>query len=120
MTYGRRWSIRRSSSKIQSRDWATSMAFLTIVVAFAARALLVMLFLPFSALDKLLNFKAAVGQADEATSSRMLATVLIFAGFCVEVLMSVAILTGIADRMLLLGRERHALPLHAVAQRGVV
>jgi len=28
------------------------MAFLSIVVAFAARALLIMLFLPFSALDK--------------------------------------------------------------------
>jgi putative oxidoreductase len=75
------------------------MAFLSILVTFAARALLVMLFLPFSALDKLFNFKAAVGQADEATSSRMLATVLILAGFCVEVLMSLAILTGIADRM---------------------
>ena len=75
------------------------MAFLSIVVTFAARALLVMLFLPFSALDKLLNFKAALGQADEATSSQTLATVLILAGFCVEVLMSLAILTGIADRM---------------------
>jgi putative oxidoreductase len=75
------------------------MAFLTVVVAFTARALLVMLFLPFSALDKLLNFKAAVGQADEATSSRMLATLLILVGFCVEVSMSLAILTGIADRL---------------------
>jgi putative oxidoreductase len=75
------------------------MAFLSIVVAFAARALLVMLFLPFSALDKVLNFKSAVGQADEATSSRWLATILILAGFCVEILMSLAILTGIADRM---------------------
>jgi putative oxidoreductase len=75
------------------------MAFLSIVVAFVARALLVMLFLPFSALDKVLNFKAAVGQAEEATSSRVLATVLILAGFCVEALMSLAILTGIADRM---------------------
>jgi putative oxidoreductase len=75
------------------------MAFLSIVVVFAARALLIVLFLPFSALDKVLNFKAAVGQAEEATSSRVLATVLILAGFCVEVLMSLAILTGIADRM---------------------
>jgi putative oxidoreductase len=75
------------------------MAFLSAVVTFAARLLLIMLFLPFSALDKLLNFKAAVGQADEAISSRMLATVLILAGFSVEVLMSLAILTGIADRM---------------------
>jgi putative oxidoreductase len=75
------------------------MTFLSIVVAFAARALLVTLFLPFSALDKVFNFKSAVGQADEATSSRLLATILILAGFCVEVFMSLAILTGIADRM---------------------
>ncbi|MGA2941253.1 MAG: DoxX family membrane protein [Xanthobacteraceae bacterium] len=75
------------------------MAFLSIVVAFAARALLVMLFLPFSALDKVLNFRAAIGQADEATHNRLLAAVLTLAGLCVEVCMSLAILTGIADRM---------------------
>jgi putative oxidoreductase len=75
------------------------MAFLSVVVAFAARALLIMLFLPFSALDKALNFKSAVGQAAEVTSSRLLATIMIFAGFCVEVFMSLAILTGSADRM---------------------
>ena len=39
------------------------MAFPSIIAALAARALLVMLFLPFSALDKILNFKDAVGQA---------------------------------------------------------
>jgi putative oxidoreductase len=75
------------------------MAFLGIVVAFAARALLVMLFLPFSALDKLLNFKQAIGQAAQAAPSRAVATGLILAGFGVEVFMSLAILTGIADRM---------------------
>ena len=75
------------------------MAFLSIIIAFAARAFLVMLFLPFSALDKVLNFKAAVGQAEEVTPSRLLATALIFVGFCIEVLMSMAVLTGIADRM---------------------
>ncbi len=75
------------------------MAFLSTVVAFAARALLVMLFLPFSALDKILNFKQAVGQAAEAVPNRSLATALIFAGFGVEFFMSLAILTGIADRM---------------------
>jgi putative oxidoreductase len=75
------------------------MTFLSIIVAFAVRALLVMLFLPFSALDKILNFKQAIGQAAEAAPSRSLATVLIFAGFGVEVFMSLAILIGIADRM---------------------
>jgi putative oxidoreductase len=75
------------------------MVFLGMVIAFAARALLVMLFLPFSALDKVLNFKQAVGQAAEAVSNRSLATALIFAGLGVEVVMSLAILTGVADRM---------------------
>jgi putative oxidoreductase len=75
------------------------MAFLGIVVAFAVRALLVMLFLPFSALDKLLNFKQAVGQAAQAAPSRAVATALIVVGLGVEVFMSLAILTGIADRM---------------------
>jgi putative oxidoreductase len=75
------------------------MALLSIVPALAARVLLVMLFLPFSALDKILNFRPAVDQAAEATRSRSLATILIFAGLGVEVLMSLSILTGVADRL---------------------
>jgi len=75
------------------------MSLLSVAVAFAARALLVMLFLPFSALDKILNFEPAIGQAAEAIPSRLLAMIAIFAGFGVEVLMSLAILTGVADRM---------------------
>jgi putative oxidoreductase len=75
------------------------MALLSIVAAFAARALLVMLFFPFSALDKILNFRQAVDQAAEAAPRRSLAAVLIFAGLGVEVFMSLAVLTGIADRL---------------------
>jgi putative oxidoreductase len=75
------------------------MILLSIVVTFAARALLVMLFLPFSALDKILNFKQAVGQAAEAIPNRFLAAIAILAGLGVEILMSLAILAGIADRM---------------------
>jgi putative oxidoreductase len=75
------------------------MAFPSIIAALAARALLVMLFLPFSALDKILNFKDAVGQASEAVPSRPVARVLIFAGLGVEVFMSLAVLSGFADRM---------------------
>jgi putative oxidoreductase len=75
------------------------MAFLSIVAAFAARALLVMLFLPFSAMDKILNFKSAVNQADEAIPNRLLAATAILAGLGIEVFMSLAILTGIADRL---------------------
>ena len=47
---------------------------------------------------RILNFKAAVGQAAEAIPSRWLATIAIFAGLGVEVVMSLAVLTGIADR----------------------
>jgi putative oxidoreductase len=74
------------------------MALLSIGAALAARLLLVILFLPFSALDKVLNFEQAVDQAAEAAPSRSLAAVLIFAGLVVEVFMSLAILSGIADR----------------------
>jgi len=71
---------------------------LSIVLAAAARCLLVLLFLPFSALDKIVNFDAAVGQAALATP-RMLARVLVFAGLGVEVFMSLAVVTGVADRL---------------------
>ena len=72
---------------------------LSLVVVFFVRLLLVALFLPFSALDKILNFKQALSQASQAVSAQWLARILIFAGFAVEVLMSLAILTGIADRL---------------------
>jgi len=71
---------------------------LSLVVAFAVRLLLVLLFLPFSALDKILNFRGAVGQARERVSGTGLARALILAGLFVEVVMSAGILTGIADR----------------------
>jgi putative oxidoreductase len=57
------------------------------------------LFLPFSALDKILNFKQAIGQAAQAIPGRPLATALLACGFGVEVFMSLAILTGFADRL---------------------
>jgi putative oxidoreductase len=72
---------------------------LSILVIFCARALLVLLFLPFSALDKLLNFNQAVGQAAEATAVRPAAVLMICLGLCIEVTMSFAILSGIADRL---------------------
>jgi putative oxidoreductase len=70
-----------------------------ILVAFLTRLSLVLLFLPFSALDKVLNFEAATGQAGEATSNRSLAKALILVGLAVEVVMSLGVLTGIADRL---------------------
>ena len=74
------------------------MAFLSVGVAFAARALLVLLFLPFSALDKILNAGQAIAQCEQAIRSRPLAAVLIVAGFGIEVIMSLAIVTGLFDR----------------------
>ena len=73
------------------------MAFET-VVAFLTRLCLVALFLPFSALDKVVNFEAAVGQAREAIASPARARAGVVAGLGVEVVMSLGVLTGIADR----------------------
>src|SRR5476649_2329368 len=74
------------------------MITLGIVLTLTIRVVLVLLFLPFSALDKLLNFKGAVAQAREVAPSRMIAAGLIVAGLCVEVFMSLGVVTGIADR----------------------
>ena len=68
-----------------------------VLVTLAVRYLLVMLFFPFSALDKLLNFKGAVAQAAEIAPAS-LATLLIVVGLSVEIFMPLAILTGTADR----------------------
>ncbi len=73
--------------------------FAVRIVIFAVRGLLVVLFLPFSALDKILNFNEAVGQASQATSMRWLAMSLIGAGLFIEITMSLLVLTGIADRL---------------------
>jgi putative oxidoreductase len=75
------------------------MTSLNIFVAVTARLLLVALFLPFSALDKLLNYKQSVEQAAEAIPRRSLAMLMIAGGLGVEIVMSLAILTGTADRM---------------------
>ena len=72
---------------------------LSVIVAFAARCLMLLLFLPFSALDKLLNRRQAIDQAQQAVGSERLAVLMIIAGFAVEVIMSLAVLTGIADRL---------------------
>jgi putative oxidoreductase len=71
---------------------------MSVVIVVGARCLLVLLFLPFSALDKIFNFKQAVAQAAKAVPSHGVATSLILAGLCVEIFMSLGILTGVADR----------------------
>ena len=70
-----------------------------IVVTFLARLMLVGLFLPFSALDKVLNFPGAVGQAREIGIGRGLGAALILVGLGVEVFLSLGVLSGIADRL---------------------
>ena len=95
------------------------MISLGIVLTFAIRVGLVLLFLPFSALDKLLNFKGAVAQASEVAPSRMIAVGLIVAGLCVEVFMSL----GRRDRNRgprLRLRSRRLLRCHSIAMEAIL
>jgi putative oxidoreductase len=71
---------------------------LNIVLVAISRGLLVLLFLPFSALDKVLNFADAEAQAARSFQNRTLSRLAILLGFCIEVVMSMGILSGIADR----------------------
>ena len=75
------------------------MAALGIAITLLIRIALVLLFFPFSALDKILNFQGALSQAGEAVSNRTLAVALVLAGLFVEIVMSRGILTGIGDRL---------------------
>ena len=72
---------------------------LPFLVTVAVRYLLVMLFFPFSALDKLLNFRGAVAQARQRFAAPAVATALIVVGVGIEILLPLAILTGTADRL---------------------
>jgi putative oxidoreductase len=72
---------------------------LSFAITLALRYLLVVLFLPFSALDKILNFNGAVAQAREAIPSDRAARLAIAAALCIEIIMPLGILTGVADRL---------------------
>lgn len=74
------------------------MDALSIAISFGVRLALVLLFLPFSALDKIMDLPGAIAQAEQDVSSRRLAMVLIGGGLFIEVVMSAGVLTGIADR----------------------
>ena len=74
------------------------MSALSIGLAMAIRVVLVLLFLPFSALDKVLDFRSAVAQAEEALPNKVGATGLILVGLFVEVFMSAGVVSGVADR----------------------
>jgi putative oxidoreductase len=75
------------------------MVTLSIGLALAIRIFLVLLFLPFSALDKVLDFRNALAQAREAVPNRAAAIALILAGLFVEVFMSAGVVSGIADHV---------------------
>lgn len=70
----------------------------TAIVALIIRYGLVMLFFPFSALDKVLGFDHAVKQAQQVFTPRPLAIVVILIGLTVEIVCSLGVVTGIADR----------------------
>ncbi len=72
---------------------------MSILVVLAVRYLLVILFFPFSALDKIINFKGAVDQAKELVPAAGAATLLIVLGLATEIIMPIGILTGVADRL---------------------
>lgn len=68
------------------------------VATAAIRYQLVVLFFLFSALDKILNFEGAVAQAEEILPAGP-ARLAICAGLGVEVVMPLAIVSGVADRL---------------------
>ena len=59
---------------------------------------LVVLFLPFSALDKIVGFDGAVRQAQEVFRNRRVASVVLIIGLAIEIFMSLGVVTGISDR----------------------
>lgn len=83
-------------STFQHRRFARVVS---LVASFLIRLSLVCLFLPFSALDKILNTKAAIDQARHTVHSKGLACILLGAGLLIEVVMSTAIVTGFFDRL---------------------
>jgi putative oxidoreductase len=72
----------------------TTAAVATLVVRYG----LVLLFLPFSALDKIFGFGDAVKQAQSVFKPRPIAVALILTGLFVEVVCTLGVVTGIADR----------------------
>ena len=72
---------------------------MAILLTFLLRWLLVVLFFPFSALDKTLNFNGALAQAQGLIKPRGPAVAMILAGLAVEVFCSLGVISGVADRL---------------------
>ena len=68
------------------------------IAALIVRYGMVMLFLPFSAADKLFGFDHAVAQAQQVFKPRGLAIAVLLLGLAVEVVCTLGVVTGIADR----------------------
>lgn len=68
------------------------------IAVLVVRCGLVLLFLPFSALDKILGFEHAVAQAQKVFKPRAVAIFVLLCGLMIEVFMSLGVITGIADR----------------------
>jgi len=68
------------------------------VAALVVRYGIVMLFLPFSALDKIFSFDHAVKQAQQVFRPRWLAVAVLMVGLFIEIVCCGAIVLGIADR----------------------
>jgi putative oxidoreductase len=71
---------------------------MTIFLTFLLRLMLVCLFFPFSALDKIVNFSGGCDQAQTLIKPRAPAACMILAGLAVEILAPLCILSGVADR----------------------
>jgi putative oxidoreductase len=68
------------------------------IAALVVRCGMVLLFLPFSALDKILNFRNAAKQAEEVFRPRVLAIAVLMMGLAIEVFCTLGVVSGIADR----------------------
>lgn len=68
------------------------------IVALVVRYGMVLLFLPFSALDKIFGFRHAVQQAQSMFKPRPVAVAMILLGLLVEIVCTLGVVTGIADR----------------------
>ena len=69
-----------------------------MAAALIVRCGLVLLFLPFSALDKTFGFGHAVAQARSVAKPRGLAIAMILTGLGVEVICTLGVVSGIGDR----------------------
>ena len=68
------------------------------IAALVVRCGLVLLFLPFSAIDKLFGFPGALAQARQIFRPRPVAVAVLLTGLAIEIVCSLGVVTGIADR----------------------